>query len=76
VQGSIAAKVHSLRYPYGEVYELEPFGHKSVFCVSCGSFPSGALVEKLQTIVELPDAVGRHASECGHPEMRYLPDEV
>jgi hypothetical protein len=24
----------------------------------------------------LPGAVGRHACECGHPEMRRLPDEV
>ena len=24
----------------------------------------------------LPDALGRHACECGHPEMRLLPDGV
>jgi hypothetical protein len=76
VHDSITAKVHSLRCPFCEVYELEPFGHKSVCCVSCGSFLSGALLETLQTIVELPDAVGRHACECGHPEMRRLPDDV
>jgi uncharacterized Zn finger protein (UPF0148 family) len=28
----------------------------------------------LQQIVALPDALGEHACECGHPEMRRLPD--
>ena len=73
---SITAKVHSLRCPYCEVYELEPFGHNSVRCVSCGSFLTGTLLETLRRIVELPDAVGSHACECGHPEMSRLPDEV
>jgi ribosomal protein L37AE/L43A len=27
-------------------------------------------------ITELPDAAGHHACECGHPEMRRLPDGV
>jgi ribosomal protein L37AE/L43A len=27
-------------------------------------------------ISKLPDAVGGHACECGHPEMRRLPDGV
>jgi ribosomal protein L37AE/L43A len=76
VHDSITAKVHSLRCPFCEVYELEPFGHNSVCCVSCGSFLTGTLLETLRRIVELPDAVGSHACECGHPEMRRLPDEV
>jgi len=25
-------------------------------------------------IIALPDALGKHACECGHPEMRLLPD--
>jgi hypothetical protein len=28
----------------------------------------------LEQIIALPDALGRHACECGHPEMRLLPD--
>jgi len=35
---------------------------------------SGATLEALRQITDLPDAVGRHACECGHPEMRLLPD--
>jgi hypothetical protein len=27
-------------------------------------------------IIALADALGRHACECGHPEMRRLPDGV
>jgi ribosomal protein L37AE/L43A len=30
----------------------------------------------LEQIVALPDAFGKHACECGHPEMRRLPDGV
>ena len=67
---SITAKVHSLRCPFCEVYELEPFGHNSLRCASCGNFLTGTLLETLRQIVELPDAVG------GHPEMRRLPDKV
>lgn len=34
----------------------------------------GALLETLRRISGLPDALGRHPCECGHPEMRRLPD--
>jgi hypothetical protein len=27
-----------------------------------------------EQIVALPDVAGKHACECGHPEMRSLPD--
>jgi hypothetical protein len=30
----------------------------------------------MKQIIGLPDALGRHACECGHPEMRVLPDGV
>lgn len=30
----------------------------------------------LEQIVALPDALGKHACECNHPEMRRLPDGV
>jgi hypothetical protein len=36
---------------------------------------SEATLEALNQITVLPDALGRHAcEECGHPEMRLLPD--
>jgi hypothetical protein len=37
---------------------------------------SGELLKALFGLLALPDALGRHASECGHPEMSRLPDGV
>jgi ribosomal protein L37AE/L43A len=46
-------------------------------CDSCAGSVSGAMLEALRQIVALPDALGNHAcEECGHPEMRLLPDGV
>jgi len=28
----------------------------------------------LEQIIALPDALGKHPCECGHPQMRRLPD--
>ena len=33
---------------------------------------SGVPLEALRRIADLPDALGTHACECGHPEMRRL----
>jgi len=30
----------------------------------------------LEQIIALPDALGKHACECSHPEMSPLPDGV
>ena len=35
-----------------------------------------AMLLLLQQIIALPDTWGKHACECGHPEMRLLPDGV
>ncbi len=43
-------------------------------CDSCGGRLSGAMLETLWRITVLPDVLGGHACECGHPEMRHLPD--
>jgi hypothetical protein len=34
------------------------------------------MLEALREIAALPDSLGSHACECGHPEMRLLPDGV
>jgi ribosomal protein L37AE/L43A len=67
---------HSIRCPFCEVYELEPSGNGSARCPSCEGFLSGEFMKTLQQIMELPDAIGRHSCECGHPEMRLLPDGI
>jgi transcription elongation factor Elf1 len=45
-----------------------------VVCGSCGYALERAVLKTLEQIVILPDALGKHACECGHPEMRHLPD--
>ncbi len=32
------------------------------------------MLRTMEQIIALPDALGTHACECGHPEMRLLPD--
>ena len=76
MEDSTTAKTYSLRCPFCEVYELEPRGRASMRCPSCGSFLGEDLLKTLHQITELPDALGRHACECGHPEVRRLPDGV
>ena len=43
-------------------------------CDSCDYAFDAAILGTLGEIVTLPDALGNHACECGHPEMRRLPD--
>lgn len=62
--------------PLCELGTLRPLGHDSARCDSCASLVGGPILETLRNIASLPDAVGAHACECGHPEMRRLPDDV
>ena len=62
--------------PHCEVHKLVLAGGYSARCTSCRAFIAGPLLATLRGITTLPDAVGRHACECGHPEMRLLPDGV
>jgi hypothetical protein len=56
--------------------ELWPQGSHMAGCDSCGLTSDGAVLLTLEQIAALPDVLGCHACECGHPEMRYLPDGV
>ena len=58
-----------------EVHELDPYGRDSTLCPHCGHF-GGVFLESLRQVSALPGAIGAHACECGHPEMRRLPDGV
>jgi hypothetical protein len=71
---SVASRPDSLVCPLCEVSKLRPSGRDSMCCESCGGHISGAMLEALRQITVLPDALGRHACECGHPQMRLLPD--
>jgi ribosomal protein L37AE/L43A len=68
--------LHPLTCPFCEAHQLRPFVHNSARCEGCGGMLGGTLLQTLHGIARLPDAVGRHACECGHPEMRRLPDGV
>ena len=65
-----------LTCPFCSETVLRAFGRNSLRCDECGGVLGGALLETLHMIVTLPDAAGSHACECGHPEMRHLPDGV
>ena len=58
---------------YGALCPQGPLS-RSPDCEYCCCTFDGAIVETLKQIVALPDAMGKHACECGHPEMRSLPD--
>jgi hypothetical protein len=58
---------------YGALRPRGPLS-RSVACGSCCCAFDGAIVQTLKQIVALPDAMGKHACECGQPEMRSLPD--
>jgi ribosomal protein L37AE/L43A len=71
---SLRSRPDSLVCPLCEVHRLYVSGHSSARCESCGDVASGSTLEALRQITGLPDALGSHACECGHPEMRRLPD--
>ena len=72
---SLASRSRSLICPLCEAGKLRPSGQDSARCASCAGPVSGAMLGALRQIVALPDALGKHAcEECGHPEMRRLPD--
>ncbi|MBA3424022.1 MAG: hypothetical protein H0U04_05630 [Rubrobacter sp.] len=70
------SEIPSLTCPSCETDELRPLSQVSARCVSCGCLLNGTALQTLRQIVALPDVVGGHACECGHPEMRRLPDGV
>ncbi len=62
--------------PSCESGRLVSLGINGVWCDTCGYQLRGAALRTLKRITRLPDALGAHPCECGHPEMRELPDGV
>jgi ribosomal protein L37AE/L43A len=72
---SLTSRPDSLVCPFCEMGQLRSSGEDSMRCESCEGRISGAMLESLRQISALPDALGSHAcEECGHPQMRLLPD--
>ena len=76
VQSGRASVARRTVCPFCESGGLVPLGRGVSRCASCGLPLLGAMLETLRGIVGLPDALGGHPCECGHPEMRRLPDGV
>ncbi len=74
---ALASGSQSIICPICEAGELRSGGHNEIQCSLCGYAPSRGGLHVLRQIITLPDALGSHAcEECGHPEMRRLPDGV
>ena len=71
-----ASRARHIVCPFCESGELVSFGGGFARCDSCAMPLVGSTLETLRDIIGLPDALGTHPCECGHPEMRVLPDGV
>ena len=73
---SSASRSDYLVCPVCEVDKLHPVSRDCVRCASCGHILGTGMLLTIEQIIALPVALGKHACECGHPEMRLLPDAV
>ncbi len=71
---TLASRSDRLICPVCEAGDLHYFGDERARCGSCGCILGAATLLTLEQIIALPDALGKHACECSHPEMRRLPD--
>ena len=71
---TLASRSEHLVCPVCQAGELQSFGGEGARCSSCGCILGTAMLLTMVQIIALPDALGKHACECGHPEMRLLPD--
>lgn len=71
-----ASGARRLACPLCESGRLVLSGSGFARCDSCGMPLLGSALGTLLGIVGLSDALGSHPCECGHPEMRELPDGV
>jgi hypothetical protein len=70
------SRVHFIVCPRCEIGEVRIYGSAESSCDFCGRAVNRTILESLRQIVSLPESIGGHACECGHPEMRRLPDGV
>ena len=71
-----SSEEHHIICPFCETGRLLRSGPGFARCDWCALPLLGSMLETLQDVVGLPDALGAHACECGHPEMRKLPGSV
>lgn len=73
-ENRMMSREHNMICPSCESGELHPRGPSLAHCDGCSRALSGDALKTIWQIVALPGAIGTHACECGHPEMRLLPD--
>jgi ribosomal protein L37AE/L43A len=71
-----SSNTYSIICPCCGIDELERSADGKAHCTRCDRSISTQVLKTLEQIVSLPDAIGSHACECGHPEMRRLADGV
>lgn len=76
VTSPTASRLDHIICPFCESGLLVSRGPEFARCDSCALPLLGSVLETLRYVVGLPDALGVHSCECGHPEMRKLPDGV
>ena len=76
VPSGTGSRPHHIVCPFCESGRLVSLGHGFARCDSCGMPLLGSTLETLEDIIGLPEALGAHPCECGHPEMRELPGGV
>lgn len=57
----------------GDLRAINPFMAR---CTACEYILAYGFFNALRQIRALPEASGKHACDCDHPEMRLLPDGV
>jgi hypothetical protein len=65
-----SSNTYSIICPCCGINELERSAAGVVGCSRCDRPISIQVLKTLEQIVSLPDAIGSHACECSHPEMR------
>jgi ribosomal protein L37AE/L43A len=59
------------------LYPMQLVANMKARCSECGFELGGQMLKTLVEILSLPEGLGTHAcEECGHPQMRLLPDGV
>jgi hypothetical protein len=69
----MASRPLSIFCPVGESSELSSNGASMTRCDECGYALIKDVLEMVRQIAALPEVVGEHACDSGHPQMRLLP---
>ena len=75
-QTHTSSNAESIICPCCGINELERSAAGVARCARCDRHIGKQMLKTLEQIASLPDAIGSHACDCGHPELRRLADGV